>query len=427
MGDKKMFYGWILVPATWLIYMLAFAPGYYGYSVLIGPMSKSLGINAGQAGIAYSLVAAVMGFAAPIVALFLNRIGIRWTIVIGTVLVCFSALALGTIVNNFVMFLILFGVINGFGIALSTLLPVQTLISFWFLRNRGAAMAIVLTGGGIGGLFLGPAAAKIMEMTHNWQNIWLMISACAAVAGILTAIFVRNKPSDLGQVPDGVSTTSGQASALKPRKVYQTKAHWVAKDVFRTSAYWLVIAAACAMAITMAAVLTNLGMYFAQQQIPLKSLGVALGGLAIFSSCGRLIAGILADRVEPKYIMAAGLALLCASIFLLDTIQSASQVYPFMVIFGLGSGCIYVLFPLMLVNFFGHKNFANYISVLAFVVTLFTMSGPPMAGYIKVLTGSYNMAWIILMVILVMAFVCMFFVKPPQLKDNSQNTQNAAS
>ena len=62
---------------------------------------------------------------------------------------------------------------------------------------------------------------------------------CASTAHPLLAFFFRNRPEDIGQVPDGVSSPSAE-----PDVTVQRELTWglTLKDALRTRSYWILMA-----------------------------------------------------------------------------------------------------------------------------------------------------------------------------------------
>ena len=68
------------------------------------------------------------------------------------------------------------------------------------------------SGGGIGGFILPPILNRVIAGSNgNWRNGWWIFLGLAAIGAALVIFAVKEKPADLGQVPDG-----GAAADLAP-------------------------------------------------------------------------------------------------------------------------------------------------------------------------------------------------------------------
>ena len=95
-----------------------------------------------------------------------------------------------------------YALIGGIGIGFSTILPAQTLAVNWFVRYRARATAIILVGGSAVGALVTPIDELVLRH-WSWREGWLLIAGCSLVVAVIAALFLRNKPEDLGLAPDG--------------------------------------------------------------------------------------------------------------------------------------------------------------------------------------------------------------------------------
>ena len=63
----------------------------------------------------------------------------------------------------------------------------------WFSKNRGFALALLLTGSGVGSVVI-PPLTQWMIAHHGWRNAFLMLGGIALLGFPLTAMLVRNRP-----------------------------------------------------------------------------------------------------------------------------------------------------------------------------------------------------------------------------------------
>ena len=111
---------------------------------------------------------------------------------------------------------IISNVINGFAASLwhlyfvrflgemKTTHGAQVLVNRWFIKKRGRALGIVATGVPIGVLVFSPLS-QYLVLTWGWRATLWFWAAIIAVVLLPAALLVRNKPEDMGLLPDGVS------------------------------------------------------------------------------------------------------------------------------------------------------------------------------------------------------------------------------
>ena len=81
---KASFYGWKLLAAFWFIYLVNLGYPTYGSSVVNAYMATSLHLDRAMLGLAFSVYMLMVGLPGPVVAVIVNRIGVRWTLLIGS-------------------------------------------------------------------------------------------------------------------------------------------------------------------------------------------------------------------------------------------------------------------------------------------------------------------------------------------------------
>src|SRR5262245_57645990 len=96
----RTFYGWPLLGIFWLILLIASAMTLYGGGGLNAYMGADLGVDRAARGTPMSVYQVLFGLGAPIVALCIDRWGIRACLVGGGALITAGAVAMALLVQN---------------------------------------------------------------------------------------------------------------------------------------------------------------------------------------------------------------------------------------------------------------------------------------------------------------------------------------
>ena len=299
----RKFYGWTLLTVVWFI--MAFNLGFPAYSpsVINPEMGKSLSFTRDVIGLMMSIYIILSGLPGPLVAMVINRLGSRTTIIIGSLMIVAGASAMATVVDTALGAYLAFGLLVGGGVCTGGALPLQTAVARWFLRRRAMALSIMYSAGAIGGAF----AAKLLELlilrTGDWRDAWWVIAGFSALAAVLALVFVREKPEDMGQAVDGVSEADIAATRgvpAKPKPAFITDSPWEFRDAVRSPTYWLILGS----------LLGGSGMYtlfLAHGKLLLEDFGHAagIGGTAVFTMTisglvAKVIIVLFGDRIDPK-------------------------------------------------------------------------------------------------------------------------------
>ena len=241
--DKKRFYGWTIVSSLWLIYFLNVGFPMYGGQTVNTFMADEMGFNRTILGTGFALFNLFQGLPGPLIGYTIEKKGSKYCLAIGSALILVSALMMGYFVKNKWMFLLVFGVIAGVGVGFGTVVPVQTTITQWFNQKRSRAMAITLTASGFGGFIAAPLLTKVLSGTGKWNNCWLVVAGAAFIALIIDLVLVKNKPSDIGQIPDGTAEAEIPHAVDQKHKfkAYNTDEQWTVKEALRNSKCWIVL------------------------------------------------------------------------------------------------------------------------------------------------------------------------------------------
>jgi len=412
---KPGFYGWTNVVLLFVIYMAAFGMVYYGFSVIFPMMIKTLEWNRGTASIAHTINAILMGLAAPAVAISIQKLGPKKTLMFGFVVLLVGMLLMGTVMSKMWQWVVLWGIVVSIGFAFGGALALQTILLFWFNIKRATAMGIVMTGAAIGGFVAQPFYSWLMNVTHTWRSGWLCASVFVLL-GLICSLFVINKPQDVGQHMDGLSPEDIERATREGRpksKIHKTSQVWTIKETLRSRTLWIyiVVVTGHLMALTFIAthgILNFLDRGFSPTQAPMIFSMVLLGSAII-----RFPIGMLGDKIEPRHIINASFGIMMVMLFFIWKNQSLAMIMVAGFLFGACYGTQLIMFPTLMGNYYGPEVFAGVVGALSPAFVIFGAVVPVGGGYIFEAAGSYDPAYLFLVCLLVVAFAFSFFLKPP--------------
>lgn len=421
MAEKNSFYGWHLVGVLWLIYLINIGFVFYGSNVINTSMVQALGMSRKTLGAGFALFHLIQGgLSAPLIALMINKKGIRFTLAFGSALTAAGALAMAAFVSIPVLFLTVFGIIIGFGVGFGGVLSVQTGITFWFERKRALAMSIALTAAGIGGFIAAPILNYLISAAgNNWRIAWVFIAGLCTVTALISLLFVKNRPSDLGQRPDGESTSakSAEDNEANIRHVYRTSREWTTREALKTTSLWLIFIAILGFLVPYLFCVAHGVIYLIDSGFPRSIAAVSLGLITLFSIIGRLIGGVLGDHIEPRYMWGIALLVMAGGVLSCMFAKSSVFVYLYTIFVGIGFGASFIMMPTVIGNYFGTHAFASIMGVIAPLFTIFSSSSPFIAGVIRDLTGSYSIAFAGAFLFCIVGAVAIIAVRPHNESD----------
>ena len=144
----RIFFGWWTVLATGLLALWGQGYHFYGFSALFKPIATEFGFSRTVASVPASMGRLEGGLEAPLTGWVTDRFGPRWVILFGVFLI-----GLGLILMNFIKsalgLYVVWGIIICTGGNIGLTLPADTAITNWFVKKRGLALGISLSGVGL--------------------------------------------------------------------------------------------------------------------------------------------------------------------------------------------------------------------------------------------------------------------------------------
>ena len=389
--QRTRFYGWTVAATLWLTLLITTGLPYYGASVVIANMAKSIAIDKATIGIAFSLLTVVWGLSGPFTAALLNRKGLRFTVVLGTLVIAVGCALIALLVQNAWTFVVLFGLVIGAGIGLASNLPAQTGVALWFTRKRPLVISLVMTASGVGGFLSPMLLQRIMHTTDNWRMGWAFAAAACALCALVAAIFLRDRPADLGQSPDGLepaAAANNNASASAAANTPQ----WTIHAALRTAVFWQILIAAIVFSAPIPMLVAHGVVHFESLGHSASEAAWAIGLMVLLSVPGKVLGGALCQRMPARWVWCVMMLLTMAGLLVGVTATTTPQILLFAALIGIGFGACIICWASSVASTFGGNSFATVMGAMAPVSMLFTAVVPTLSGMLYDRVGSYTVA-----------------------------------
>jgi MFS family permease len=411
--SEKGFYGWVNVAVASIMGVIG---GFYlvSFSYLLPYLVRDFGWNRGTVSLAATINMIAMGLCGPLAGFFIVKHGARRSIFFGNIL-GFAGFILIFFHTRLWELFLGYGLLVGLAVGFGGMLASTTVINNWFVKKRGMALSIFLGSGGAAGMIMGPAIMKMIERA-GWRVTVLAISVLVLLfAVILPAIFIRNKPQDLGQVPDGPDNLG---SAVKDRSLphkaaYKTPVDFTAAEAMRTRSLWLLVAYFCMNMLAMGALMTHQVAYLLDMGIIATLAGLALSVMSATMTLSQFSVGIIGKRFSMHAIAVGGEVLKIMGLAILIFTNSLAFVFVYMIVLGLGFGAAMAATMNIFPNYFGVSNYPKIMGMVRLFWAFVGGAGAPLAGYIRETTGSYLPAFRVALVVVVAGLICLIFAKAP--------------
>jgi MFS family permease len=422
-SEQKSFYGWWIVAFAFLTFGISTGIPYYGMPFFYDYYEKTFGWTRKDITLGFPLAATLTLWVGPMIV---HRFSPRKLLTIGTGLTGLAFLGFGSMGGTLPVYYAIW-VLYTLGYILSGPIVHQVIVSQWFRKNRGKAMAIVYTGVGLIAGISQKAIAKPLTEAYGFQTALMMIGGIMLLAWPIALILMRDRPSEKGQFPDGASFAPAETKAEPKSFSY----------LVSQPAFWLLLIGSCCSIGSIGSINQHMKFVFKEQgfteQSVLNQLSADATQYILWSSiAGRLVMGWLADRFSKKIVMMVTYFLVAGTIPLLLLVRPGQDMnlYLFAVLFGFGMGADYMLIPLMAAEQFGLNTLARAMAIILPTDTIGQTWFPYGVSWLRENYGDYGMA---LNVVFVMAAVGALAVAllPGSKKDNEvlpiQDAQRAGS
>jgi MFS family permease len=392
--------GWVVVAAGALITCLAMG-AMFALPVYLQPMAEATGWSRADISLAMTIGFIVMGVAGFGWGTLSDRIGPRPVVLMAAALLG-AGLLLASQAPNVLVFQFAYGgLVGASGGAFFA--PIISATLSWFDKNRSLAVSLVSIGGGIAPMTMSPLAGYLTEMM-GWRGAMLWIAVGALALVVPTSLLIRRSPAL--DKPAPVPAASGTAPARQASgfAVLRTPQFLVlagtfflccaahSGPIFHTVSYAMI----CGATLTAAT-----GVY-------------AIEGLS--GLFGRLLFGVLADRVGVRKVIVGGLVLQAVGIYAYIYLSEINQFYMLAAVLGLAYGGVMPLYSVLAREYFPPRLMGTVLGAMTMTSSIGMAAGPVGGGWLYETYGTYQWLYIASAGIGIAA-AALALVFPPARKD----------
>ena len=387
----RLFRGWLVVAAAFTVMFLEFGSA-YTFSAFLAPLEREFAASRGSVSLVFSL-AGFLYFGLGIVSGPLaDRFGARRFAVLGMALTG-AGLALAAATRSLPQVYAAYGLGVGLGVGASYV-PAIAAVQRWFVRRRGVASGLAVSGIGVGTLVMPPLASPLIEAL-GWRGAYLVLGALVAVAGVAMALQIDSDPAARGLAPDGdppspsPAAASAAASAGSGDRAPPPGTPLGAAIRSRTFLGLYAGCLICAFGVFVPFV--HLVPYAVDHGIARSSAALLLSTIGIGSTAGRFALGGIADRFGRHRTLVLMFAGMAAS---LTTWAVSTTLWPllgFALAYGVFYGGFVAVVPALVMDYFGSRYISSTIGALYTSVAFGSLIGPSAAGFAYDLRHSYTL------------------------------------
>ncbi|MCE2405296.1 MAG: MFS transporter [Dehalococcoidia bacterium] len=402
----RIFYGWWLVGLSLLLTGMTSGAIWGSVGVWLKTLELHFGWTRTQMTGAFSMAQLEGSIVGPLAGYFVDRLGPRWMVLFGAVVVGLGFLLLSR-TTNLPVFYVAFALFM-LGASTGTWLPTMAAVSRWFDRRRATAVAIAAEGNYMGGLLLVPVLAwAVGPESFGWQVTALGIGVVFLAVAAPAARVMRNRPEEYGEVPDGQPAPPASPSLASPTVPGGTGGvppppraiDFTAAQAMRTQAFWLITFGHAIASMVNQTLSVHLVPLLTDQGLSLQmgaNIWAVIMGAAMASS---LVAGYVGDRMPKNLGLFLFVAIQSVGFGMAILIESIPLAVLMAIIYGIGFGGRNPLAVAIRADYFGQRAFATITGLSMAPMFFLQLVAPLFAAAMFDWQGSYTIAFVVLTVL----------------------------
>ena len=379
-----MFYGWVIVAVGVVVSCIGMG-GVMSFGVFLQPMADSVGWSRAGISTASTLAFLWMGVGGFLWGWLHDRYGARVVVLLGGLLQGFG-LAVASQAQSLPVFLAVYGTAVGLA-AGAVYVPLTAATASWFVHHRSLAVSLVSAGLALGTTLVAPLARWLI-IVHDWRFAMLTLGCIAWAVILPAALLLRPAPGADGRLaaePFAADVSATDVSATGGVPADMTVGQALQKHVF-----WIVSLANFACCAAHSGPIFHMVSYAAYCGVAPLTAATLLGAAGLAAMCGRIICGLVADRVGAKRTLVICLVLQAAAIALYGWAHELDTLYAVSVLFGFSYGGAMPLYAILVREHFPAKIMGSVFGIVAMISTLGMALGPPVGGWLFDRFGGYG-------------------------------------
>ena len=378
----------------------------YTWSLFKDAIAKDFGWQGNQLNDPYALCCLVFAFAMILAGKCQDKFGPRATASIGGVLVGAGMVLIST-TNSYSTWLLGFGVLVGTGIGFAYSSTTPPALKWFPPAKTGLIAGLVVAGFGLAPIYLAPTSQYLLAH-YGLQKSMLLFGVAFTVIVIGLSQLLKNPPAGFVAAPQN-------SVAAKTPAGSSTSAEMLRSPMFYL--LWLIYFIGAGAGLMVIGSVSGMAK---------KSMGanafIAVAVLAIGNAGGRVIAGILSDKIGRKWTLMLVLAIQAALMFIAIPVTASKETTPALLVLvatfiGFNYGANLTLFPSLTKDFWGLKNFGVNYGIL---FTAWGVGGFVLSRLQQMLTvaakGSFETSFTVAGAFLLGGAALALFIQPPVKK-----------
>jgi MFS family permease len=406
--------------AVWLVLAVAYGL-FFSFSIFLVPLLEEFRWSRALTAGAMSVSTLLQGLLAPVIGIAVDRLGPRWVILAGVVLLGAASVLTATVHAPWELYLHT-GVLGALGMVGLGWVPMGVLLSRWVVERRGRVVGLAFSGMGVGVFVFGPLAQWLIDGL-GWRA-----ASAALGAGVLAVLLpiawwgcrdpMMPSPKsahDASPATRRARVSAGQEGQRRAPLLLAPHRNPTLVDALKTRAFWALFAAYFLTPLAVFPVFTHQVAFAVDLGFPRLLVASIFGLLGLMSSVGRVLFGFLADRLGGA--PAATLSYACTAggavaLIVAETWSHTGWLLLYAVLFGLGFGARGPIITAIASEMFGGPRFGVIWGALNLANGVGGAIGPWYGGAVHDGLGSYRLVFLSSVVFSALGSLCFWLARP---------------
>jgi len=405
------YYGWVIA-FSFLISGIAIYGVRFTYGVFFKSLESEFSLSRAATSSILSINLVVSGISAFLMGWALDRYGPKVAMFVMGLLTGLGLVATG-FANSLWHLYLTYGVLVAMGIGAVFVVPMAT-ISRWFDRKRGLAAGIASSGIGLGPIILAPLGTYII-LNYSWRVAFIVTGFAALIVIIAVSRLLKRSPERHEALPGRNSTLSNEE-----RQDARQQDGLSLSEALRARSFYLILLIYVFFSSSIFFVTTHLVPHVTDAGFSAMDAAAVLSMIGAAAIAGRVLMGIVSDRVGRRFAVALCALLQSAAILSLIWAREYRMIEVFAVVYGVAYSGMSPSLAALIGDTFGVSRLGTILGVLEVGFGLGAAAGPTVGGYIFDVTGSYHAAFVLWSAAMFTAGLIAFLVRREQSQDVSR-------
>lgn len=369
-------YGWVMVGVAAVVVGTGFGT-LWSFPIFLKPLSEEFGWLRGETSFAYAIATFFIGAMGIVMGDLADRFSARPLVLMGAIVLGASQLLLGQIQSLWQLYTI-YGVGVG-GLAISAFyVPLVTNVGFWFERNKGLAIGIML-GGQVAGAAIVPFVVRILISNLGWRETYVIMGVAIWLLLIPLTILIRRPPGhgeSGGKAPAPRDWTRAEGGAISPARL--------------TTVLSVAIVFCC---VCMAIPLIHAVSKASDAGIDAESAAAILSLIMIGGFVGRVGAGKVSDHIGGLRTLLLAAGTQTVMVFWFSQFDGMAGLYVLALVFGVGYGGVMPSYAIIIREYIPANLSGRALGIVYFLGNVGMGLGGYFGGLLFDLSGAYTLTF----------------------------------